>query len=218
MKRNTNSILMLAYISFIFVSVFSRKYYDSAKWNHISAAINVASAVIVLSDILDSIVSLIKESIASTKENMQSLLSGIRQNLTINTHLDTAVFDNYGNSTGETIKDLLGKMDQTGQNMLKRIEQQEKMQRVFEIAACGLLYIGFVTFFCILLFEPFYNKFSNRLDEISVLAFGMILAGQYFGNAYGNYIHKTAEDLNLLVEDMTVINKTCEKEAVTHAD
>lgn len=217
-KRNTNNILMLAYITFIFVSVFTRHLYDSTKWSHIISAITVASWIIVLSDLLNDMAIILQEAISTIKEGMESLLFGIRRNLSIGIHLEAEAIGEYGEGTGKTIKQTLERMELSAKRSLSIVKKYEGLKNFSIIASQILLYVGFVLFFCTLLFDPVFNFFNGKLESMSAIAFGMILAGQYLGNILRCRIHEMGEELAILNESMDVINKTSEREAATHAD
>ena len=218
MKRNTNNILMLAYITFIFVAVFTKRLYDTSKWHSIIAAITVTSWTIVLSDLVATMALLLQESIQATKGKMESLLFRIRHNLSVNNRLDVILVDEHGERTGKTMKETLSSMAMSAQRSLKTIEKQEKSSKAFEVAACVLLYVAFILFFSTLLFEPVYSFFGKKLDGLSALAFGTILAGQYLENIMRGRISKMGEELTTLNEGMELLNKSYEREAKSHAD
>lgn len=218
MKRNTNSILMLAYITFIFVSVFTRHLYDATKWSHIISAITVASWIIVLSDLFNGMAIILEKAISTIKGGMESLLFGIRRNLSIGIHLEDEAIGEYGEGTGKTIKQTLEGMEKSAKRSLSMVKKYEKLKKTSIIASQILLYTGFVLFFCTLLFDPVFNFFNGKLESMSAIAFGMILAGQYFGNYLRRSIQNMGEELSLLNESMDVINKASEREAATHAD
>ncbi len=218
MKRNTNSILMLAYITFIFVAVFTKRYYDATKWGYIIAAITVASWVIVLSDLLASMATLLQDSVNASKGNMQSLLFAIRQNKAVNNRLNVLLVDESGNSTGKTVLQALDAMEQSALNSLKTIKNQENTKPWLDTISCILLYAGFVLFFCTLLFNPAYGFFSDKLDGMSALAFGTILAGQFGGNTLKARITKIEQELTAMNDSMKLLNESCEREAKTNAD
>lgn len=217
-KRNMNNILMLAYITFIFVSVFTRHLYDATKWSHIISAITVASWIIVLSDLLNGMALILQEAISTTKSGMESLLFRIRRNLSIGIHLEDEAVGEYGEGTGKTIKQTLEGMEQSAKRSLSMMKKYEKLKKTSIIVSQILLYAGFVLFFCTLLFDPVFIFFSGKLESMSAIAFGMILAGQYFGNYLRSSIQNLGEELSLLNESMEAINKTCESEASEHAD
>ena len=91
------------------------------------------------------------------------------------------------------------------------MKKNERNKIIFEKTSSYLLYIGFVLFFCTLLYEPVFNVVNSRIEDMSVFAFGIILAGQYYGNYSRNKIQNNGEELSSLNEKMELINNIFEK-------
>ena len=58
-----------------------------------------------------------------------------------------------------------------------------------------------------------FSFFQNKLDGMTVLAFGTILAVQFGKNVFDEQIHKISSSLDELNDSMEVINHCCEVEA-----
>lgn len=215
MKRNTNNTLMLAYIVFIFVAVFTRHLYGLEKWNHIITAITVTSWIMVFSDVSESIADLLQYSVDETKDRLETYLYRVQHNKEINNHLDSVLVDDYGRSIGKTMKENLDGIERSVISFLNTIKKEEITITVFTFLTSFFLFIGFLGFFCILIFEPIYSTFYNKLEGMSAIAFGTILASRFARNYLEAQIQKIGKGINDLNEGMGLINDVYEREIST---
>lgn len=216
--KKTDKWLMLAYILFIFVSVFTRHLYAQSKWSYIVTAITVTSWALVISDSLAAAAEFIRDLVLSTKPKLETYLFRVRRNRSINNRLDSILKDEYGNSTGNTIGQTLDNMEKSTLGSIAILEEQKKLQKWFEVLSHIFMLVGFVLFFCVLLFDPIFLYFNSKLDGMTVLAFGTILATQFCINALKDHVLNIKNTIETLNQSMEVLNQSYKTEATNHAD
>lgn len=218
MKRKTNSLLMLAYISFIFVAVFTRHLYAQSKWNYIVTAITATSWILVLSDTFAAAADFLQEAVLTTKPEFERYLFRIRHNRSINNRLDVPLKDEHGNDTGKTIGQTLDFIEKSTLGSISTLEKGETIKKGFVIFAKLFMLAGFVIFYCVLLFEPVFEFFHKKLDGMTMLAFGTILATQFLGNILKERVHQIRNDLDAINKGIEALNKSYEAEGSSNAD
>ena len=218
MKNKTGKWLMLAYILFIFVSVFTRHLYAQSKWSYIVTAITVTSWFLVISDSLAAAAEFIRDLVLSTKPEFESYLFRLRRNRSINDRLDSLLEDEYGNNTGKTIGQTLENMEKSTLNSIAVLKKQEKLQKWFEGLSHLFMLVGFILFFCVLLFDPIFSYFISKLDGMTVLAFGTILATQFCINTLKDHVLNIKNTLDILNKSMGALNQSYKAEASDNAD
>lgn len=218
MKRKTDKWLMLAYILFIFASVFTRHLYAQSKWSYIVTAVTVTSWVLVISDSLAAAAEFIRDLVLSTKPKLETYLFRLRHNRRINDRLDILLEDEYGNNTGKTIGQTLDNMEKSTLGSIAVLKKQEKLQKWFEVLSHIFMLVGFVLFFCVLLFDPIFSFFHNKLDGMTMLAFGTILATQFGINALKEQLLNMRNTLDTLNQGMEALNQSFKTEASDNAD
>lgn len=218
MKNKTGKWLLLAYILFIFASVFARHLYSQPKWSYIVTAITVTSWVLVISDSLAATAGFIRNLVLSTKPEFKSYLFRVRHNKRVNHRLDSLLEDEYGNSTEKTIGQTLDNMEKSILSSIETLNKQEKMQKWCEWLSHLFMLAGFILFFCVLLFDPIFLYFNSKLDEMTVLAFGTILATQFCTNTLKDYVLNLKSTLEVLNQGMEALNHSLKMEASYNAD
>ena len=218
MKNKTSNILMLAYILFIFVSLFTRHLYAQSKWNYIVTAITATSWLLVLSDVLDLGADVLSDSLNRIKPKLESYYYGIRDNKKLNDCLNDPLVDKYGNATGQTIGQALDTLEGYAKSSLDTLRKEEKTKKAFIIVSSIIKLGGFVLFFCILLFNPLFEYFYSKLDGMTVMSFGTILAGQFGANRLKEMIDDIEKALNTKCEIIDLLNQYHERKRVTDAD
>ena len=218
MKKKTDKWLMLAYILFIFVSVFTRHLYTQSKWSYIVTAITVTSWVLVISDSLAAAAEFIQGLVLSTKPKFESYLFQLRHNRSINDRLDSLLEDEYGNNTGKTIGQILDNLEKSTLGSIAVLKKQEQLQKLFEVLSRIFILVGFVLFFCVLLFDPIFSFFHSKLDGMTALAFGTILATQFCISTLKDYVLSMKNTLEVLNRGMEALNQTYKTEESAHAD
>ena len=218
MKRSPNKILMLVYILFIFIAVFTKHLYSYSKWSHISTAITVTSCVLVLSDLFESFAAILQDSVSTIKPKLQSYLPLVQHHKRINRFSHVELADEYGKSTGKTIGQTLNNIETSALHMLDTVKKEEKTKKVFIQASSTFMFAGFLLFPCTLLYEPVFSFFHNKLDGLSVLAFATILAMRFLEDELKSWTLKHGETLTALIEDIKTLNEACEKIMIASAD
>ena len=218
MQKKPDKWLMMAYILFIFTSVFTRHLYSQSKWSYIVTAITVTSWVLVISDSLAAAAEFIQEIVIATKPKLESYLFQLRHNRSINNRLDSLLKDEYGNDTGKTIGQTLDGMEKSTLASITTLKKQEKTQKWFEVLSYFFMLLGFILFFCVLLFDPIFSFFNSKLDGMTLLAFGTILATQFCIDTLKEHVQNNKNTLDNLNQSMKLLNQSYKAEASDNAD
>lgn len=154
----------------------------------------------------------------TTKPEFERYLFRIRHNRSINNRLDVPLKDEHGNDTGKTIGQTLDFIEKSTLGSISTLEKGETIKKGFVIFAKLFMLAGFVIFYCVLLFEPVFEFFHKKLDGMTMLAFGTILATQFLGNILKERVHQIRNDLDAINKGIEALNKSYEAEGSSNAD
>ena len=207
MNKRTSKIVLLAYILFLIISVYTKPFYAESKWNHIVAAVTVTSWTLVVSNIFAAGSSLLQD--ASMKPQFESFLIQLRLIRSEQDDLDRIVENSSEVETNKTIGQLLDELESSILEKLKFFNRIESSSRLFLVFSDILMLVGFIIFFCILLFDPLYSFVHRLLDGFTVMAFCTILGIQLFNDYFEEKIKKIkgSIDINRHVDE---IKRYCE--------
>lgn len=228
MKRN--NLFMLSYIIFIFIAFSIKLFCDYAMWPPLVTAITVASCIFACSDIVVVVAEEYGNDVKSFTPLLDSALEKCR-------HLETVFQSNTGKlqeykETGSYLAEvLLEGPAQLGAAKKQLIEITNGINVKRMVSSCcnklskPLLVVGYLSFFCTVTFETINCILVPMQDYLTVFAFGLLLATQYFGN-YVREEHVTLEknytEANALLEDIYKTTNDAltflEQEATANAD
>ena len=222
MKRN--SLLMLAYIIFIFICAIVRLFGEFPRWQVLVAAITATSWIFSLADFnyavtseLHAISKDILEYEESCIENIQGMIDIIDAFLTREKgephEAERGKTEHYTRTKQEAEKCLTA---------FREMKTQAKRNNCFaDVAgkwAAVLTIVGFVMFFSILSFEKIAQIFTKSQDIMTVMAFGLILFTQYMGEVSKGQREKQKEAADAVRNGWDSLHKSFELEVSHHAD
>lgn len=184
LKRN--NIFMLAYITFMLLSVIIRMFLDYALWEPLILAISVSSIFFAADGFCNSVVQSIKntcdlasEYIAESKRNCHKdalfleKIEKIRKTYQGNaSELPEVVLSH------ESLDDMHAQMVQGIEQFEADVSSRRTTQKKFEVWANSLAFVGFLVLFIILIIEPYISLPSIVQEMISVVSFAIVLFSQ----------------------------------------
>ena len=209
---------MLAYILFIFIAVFTRPLYANSKWSYIVTAITVTSWALVIADAFSSVADILQDNVKTTRPRLESYLVRLQHHIKINNRQDIHIKDQYGADTEKTIGQTLKNSERSVVSLLETLNKEEKQQKRFSMTSELFVLVGFILFFCILLFEPIFVFFNKQLDGLTALAFGTILASQFASNFAKSRIQSIRDSLDTMNEAIDLLNQSYETEIIQKPD
>ena len=217
MKRN--NMFMLAYIAFIFIAVWTKPIYDSSIWNRIVGAVTVTSWLFALADTCALGASLCQEIVNEHKNPIDDMLLSVRDMKNSSTKLSNHILtDYYGELEKDSLDNILSRSEESCIRIKKTIRKCEISSNCFRMSGNVLLFFGFLAYFCVVTFEWFFNFFANRLDGLTLLSFGTILASQCIGSALIEHIKNCGKEIKTIKENWNMLKHHIEMEALEHAD
>lgn len=228
MKRN--NLFMLSYIIFIFITFAVKLFCDYPMWPPLVTAITVASCIFACSDIVD----VVAEEYENDERSFTPLLESALEKCG---HLETVFQSNAGKlqdykEKGSYLAEVLlegpSQLDAV-KEQLNKITNGINLKRT--VSSCcnkvskPLLIAGYLSFFCTVTFETINGVLVPMQDYLTVFAFGLLLATQYFANYVREEhveLEKNYTEANTLLEDITQHTNEAlaflEQEATANAD
>lgn len=226
MKKN--NLLMLAYITFIFICAIVRFFGDFPQWQVIVAAITATSWIFSLADFNYTAAN---ELHSSSKEMLECAESSIENIQAMLNTIDVFLVENKSETENELLKakqeqaDYYGRARECAINSLDAYEKMKslakKNNRTADTAgkvASALTVVGFVEFFSVLSFERFSKVFINSQDIMTVMAFGLILLTQYMAEVSKENRQKLRESADAINSGWNALRESFELEASHYAD
>lgn len=184
---NRNNIFMWAYISFIFLAIILRLLFDYSLWSPLVMAITISSILFSIEDLYASL------------EKTQGDICEIKENFTLDAHGKVekllSFYENVSNglmnmeedkvnSIQETCEDSKGKLIELLQ-FISDIECETKtgrtLQKQYQSRANLLVFGGFLSLFCTLIFASLITIPTTAQDIFTVCSFGVILMSHQIG-------------------------------------
>lgn len=221
MKNKNKNYFMLAYIVFIFVVAFTRRLLKPDIWSHIITAITVTSWMMVLSDVFRFGAYSMKKIVEINDSPLKIILEGVdrlRKNYQREGRLGEHTTDEEGKPRKLTISDELDIAEESSFALKKIINRYNKTERMLSTVSQLMLFCAFLLFFFVLFYEPLFSFFNSRIDGLTALSFGTILATQYFANQIQEKAEKAGEMLRAIGMAIEHLNQCSEEEAATNAD
>lgn len=199
MKRN--NMFMLSYIVFIFICFAIRTYCDYPMWNTLVVAISFASGVFAFADFFSGKASAELDASLVTKDlylrtgkslsHQKNVIDAciLKLSLRENDVEDEASLKYY--------KGLRNKLEEESVEHSRIREMYEKGQILYKRhCRCSncLNFIGYLSFFIILVFQSVSNLLSPSLELLSVFSFGLISLTQYMANQAEEKLNKQKKD------------------------
>ena len=209
MKRN--SMFMLAYIIFIFISLIVRFFFDYELWAPIISAITIASCMFAVSDIFHTAATTYSDDAKTFIPMLDGALQKIeRIEATYKANeLGISRCKEMGSGLAGVLSEwptMVNKTKSELNNIKKTVNRKMTVAKVYNSLVNPLTVIGFLSFFCTITFEPINNLMVSVQDYLTVFAFGIILVTQYFSNcskeqheeleAHYNEANSVLEDLD----------------------
>ncbi len=228
MKRN--NLFMLSYIIFIFLSFTVKLFCDYPMWPPLVTAITVASCIFACSDIVD----VVAEEYGNDEKSFTPLLDSAMEKCE---HLETVFQNNAeklkeykesGSYLAEVLLEGPSQLDAVKKQLIE-ISNGINLKRMVS-SWCNklskpVLIAGYLSFFCTVTFETINGMLVPIQDYLTVFAFGLLLATQYFGNYVREEhveLEKNYTEANALLEDIYKTTNDAldflKQEATTNAD
>ena len=172
--KNQRKPLMLAYIIFLIVCVFYNmiaKYldWDFQMWNPILVGVTVASYFFTLSSNIKNLINRDKELLDFLIEEKRK----IKEILVKEETLDKKESEPLAKINNEYLAELEGDIKKTAKG-IKKIGQK----------AFALDVVGYLVFFCIIVFPEINRFFLSSQDTITMTAFVAVLLNEYIDNIF----------------------------------
>lgn len=203
MTSKKNDLFMLSYIVFIFICVAVRFFYNYASWNTVVAAVTAASWLFAIADIIN-----LKVLVYADEYNTdyKEIITNIKRLSDIED-----AFRKFKNSLSEIQKQQLPhSLDsiETRFSEIKKsltalkgvIESNSKKGKRYGFFVNVFVVLGFLVFFVAVVFPTISNFLISIQEVLSVIAFGVILLTQHFGN-------KQIEMRNDIVKDFATMKE-----------
>ena len=228
MKRN--NLFMLSYIIFIFIAFIVKLFYNYPMWPPLVTAITVASCIFACADIVD----VVAEEYGNDERSFTPLLDSALEKCD---QLE-AVFQNNagklqeykekGSCLAEVLLEGPTQLDDVKKQLIEisnGIELKRTVSSCCNKMSKPLLIVGYLSFFCTVTFDTINSVLVPMQDYLTVFAFGLLLATQYFGNYVREEhveLEKNYTKANVLLEDtFNTTNEALsylEQEAIVNAD
>ena len=216
MRKDTNNIFMLAYVVFLFFVASSKKSIETDTWDHLVVAITVTSSLIAISDfmktlsgVIDSVVSDVEEPINEYGHILQAIMDN-------SAYIGSFAIDEKGINRKEELEEWLHNDEALVKDTLFKIGRFKRHRGILSKYSTILLFLAFFLFFCIYFYPPLFNYFYNYIDEMTITAFGCILAGQLLSNFISEKLEGIKDRLLEKNDDMDILRRYLEKEATKH--
>lgn len=197
MRRN--NIFMLSYIAFIFFCLVVRVCYKFPMWNTLVAAISFSSGVFAFADFYSGLATaelaaykITKELFTNIEKSITDQLQEVDKRLT-----EELVAESSTKQKADIrieVKSSLTKFSDENESIKKMYKENDRLRKKHGNLATVLNFLGYFSFFIVLVFQSASSVLSLYLDLLSVLAFGMILSTQYMTGYYEDRIEKQKAD------------------------
>ena len=206
MKRN--NIFMLSYIVFIFFCFVVRLCYEFPMWNTLVAAISFSSGVFAFADFYSGLSTaelaaykITKELFTKIEKSITDQLQEVDKELT--EELVAELSTKQNSDVRDEVKSSLIKFSDENESIKEMYKENDRLQKKHGNRATILNFLGFFSFFVVLVFQSVSAVLSAYLDLLSVLAFGVILSTQYVAGYYENRIEKQKIDAQKVYDAVT---------------
>ena len=197
MKRN--NIFMLSYIVFIFFCFVVRLCYEFPMWNTLVAAISFSSGVFAfayfysgLSTAEFAAYKITKELFTKIEKSITDQLQEVDKELT--EELVVELSTTQSTDVRDEVKSSLSKFSDENESIKEMYKANDRLRKKHGNRAIVLNFLGYFSFFIVLVFQSVASLLSSYLDLLSVLAFGVILSTQFMAEFYENRIEKQKAD------------------------
>lgn len=187
MKRT--NIFLWAYITFIFVSIIVKFFYDYPMWSKLVVSITMASALFSVADIFSILYSSCSERINTYKPLLNEALkrqTKIKQQFDVITEkvkLSNSLMIEEFNKNMAFEKSVLDKIQ-------LNLDYSELRSKIFKGIIICCTFLGFFSFFCTITFEEVAEYIIKAQDYISILSFVLILIAQQYSTSATNKLKK----------------------------
>ena len=210
MKIEKNS-LIIAYIGFLIISgiVYIASvvaHFEFESWKRIIAAATIASYWFSIAGVSKTTIT-VSNRIISDCKNFHLIC--LEQKNKYRSVMPELISQNALNVHAEEIEEVLTSLSKEIQGLIDsnelKIKKSGKWVFIFNV-------IGYLLFFCIAMFEPFYNKICYSQEFLTLLAFIIILVCDYIADFYSNKFSESIKYLYINVEkNLTILKEIYEK-------
>ena len=189
---------MLSYIVFIFICFVVRAYYEFPMWNTLVSAISISSIIFAFADFFSGLAAGQLAAFRITKElyiTTEKSLSGLRQKLDeMNKDLTEKLNEEFFAKTGGNVhintKTNLAQLSKENESIKTMYIKYDTQHKKYSTLSNILSFLGYLSFFVMLVFQSISSMFSAYLELLSVLAFGLILLTQYMAGYFEDIIEQ----------------------------
>lgn len=191
-----NNWLMISYIAFLFLSTIVRSFMDFPMWETLVIAVTISGGFLTYSECYESSYDFLKKSNEKTEQWLDKFRATTNSEIKTCEEMIASIEDShietdYYLGLIEHIKiisdDLKARFD--NDEIARHRKRQRKTEKIYYVVSVVLSIIGFLLFFCILVFRPVEAFFAKSQSSYTVLAFAVMLSSQ-FSRSYAD--NKTA--------------------------
>jgi len=183
-----NNMFMLSYTIFIFVAFVARLHWDFPMWAPIVTAITVASCIFSCADISN----IVSVEYATDVKDFTPLLDGAMEKCKYieefysKHHAKLVQLKERDENMAEVLMEgpeIIADTRKQLTEICNGLKLKKIMSAICRALTNSLVVIGFLSFFCTITFEPVNVWLVPIQDYLTVLAFGIMMLTQYFGNS-----------------------------------
>ncbi len=228
MKRN--NMFMLSYTIFIFIAFVVKLCWDFPMWAPIVTAITVASCIFSCADITN----IVAVEYAVDVKDFTPLLEHAMENCKriekfySKYNAQLVRMSEYDNNMAEVLlegPEVITDAKRQLTNVTKGLKLKKILLSICRWLTNPLIVIGFLSFFFTITFKPVNELLVPIQDYLTVLAFGVMMLTQYFGNSVKEYhieLENNYNEVNTILdginEALAKASMMLEQEVIANAD
>ena len=228
MKKN--NMFMLSYIIFVFIAFIVKFCWDFPMWAPIVTAITVASCIFSCADFTNIIATEYETDVKDFTPLLDTAMDKCQkiEKFFSNHKTQLEQLNTQGDELTETLLQGPEVVEEAKQQIISinnGLKLKNILSRIGNWLTAPLIVTGFLSFFCTLAFEPISMFLVPIQDYLTVLAFGIMMLTQYFGNVVkeehinleSNY-NEANSILGGINELLTQVSMILEQEGVANAN
>ena len=225
---------MTAYIIFLFICIFVQCFVQFPLWTSLVIAVTVSSWIFAIADIALYYSELSSENCdrfdklcMRFKHSIEDELSEI-EDYELSSNQSGAIVNNSQENL-DKVKGAALDLKKTITDMEHDISANRGKIRIAEKIGAVLYVLGFLTFLCVVVFDPLSTRFGRLQDTLTVSAFALILSTQLSREKVVQYLKEITTKMEKRLDEYNKASRTVQKycwimknrmngEAATHAD
>lgn len=198
-----NDWLMISYIFFLLISAIVRSFIDYPMWETLVIAVTISGGFLTYSESFESSYNFLRRGNEETKEWIEKFTATTNQEIEtceeiISSIQKSDVHTEFFTEITEDFKAISSELKNRFNS--KEIEEKQKKQRnyekIYNVVSIGLAIVGFLLFFCILVFPSVKKIFVDSQSIYTVLAFAVMLSSQYSRSYREKKISSDQKEIN----------------------